>query len=113
MDLCPIGNRINARWFTAILSELPRRPCHSIGTCKTQPGQNETLIMFGITHSVLLLGSIFALVAVVIGWRYYISADAREARRRARSHAPVVSRRRGPSVKLAFDADKSRRRRKH
>jgi len=73
---------------------------------------NAILIMYGITKlSVWLVGSI-ALVAVLFGVRHAFSADAREARRRARSHGPVVSRKRGPSVRLAVDLAKPKRRRK-
>jgi hypothetical protein len=67
--------------------------------------------MSGITQlAVWLVGSI-VLVAVVLGVRHFFSADAREARRRARSHGPVISRKRGPSVRLAVDLDKPKRRR--
>ena len=73
---------------------------------------NAILIMHGITKlSVWLVGSI-VLIAVILGIRHYLSAAAREARRRARSHGPVVSRKRGPSVRLAVDLDKPKRRRK-
>ncbi len=68
--------------------------------------------MFGIANSVLWLVSIVVLVAVIFGGRHYFSADAREARRRARSHGSVVSRRRGPSVRLAVNVNKPKRPRK-
>jgi hypothetical protein len=73
---------------------------------------NAILIMYGITElAVWLVGSI-VLIAVILGVRHSLSADAREARRRARSHGPVVSRKRGPSVRLAVDLAKPKRRRK-
>jgi hypothetical protein len=66
--------------------------------------------MFGIANSVLWLLGIVLLGAVILGLRHYFSADALEARRRARSHGPVVSRKRRPSVTLAVDVDKPKRR---
>lgn len=67
--------------------------------------------MFGIANSFLwLLGGV-VLGAALLGLRNYFSADAREARRRARSHGPVVSRKRGPSVRLAVAVDQPKRRR--
>jgi hypothetical protein len=47
----------------------------------------------------------------VLGWillRRQFSAAARERRRRARSHGPVVSRKQGVSVRLAVKTDKSK-----
>jgi len=70
------------------------------------------LIMFGIVDSVLSLLALVVLAGAVFGLRHYYSANAREARRRARSHGPVVSRKRGPSVRLAVAVDKPKRRRK-
>lgn len=72
---------------------------------------NAILIMYGITKLALWLVGSIVLVAVVLGVRHSFSADAREARRRARSHGPVISRKRGPSVRLAVDLDKPKRRR--
>jgi hypothetical protein len=68
--------------------------------------------MFGIANSVLGLLVIVLLAAFILGLSHYFSADAKEARRRARSHGPVVSRKRGPSVKLAVDVDKPKRKRR-
>ena len=65
--------------------------------------------MFAITNSVLLPASLVVLLAVVLGLRQYFGADAREARRRARSHGPVVSRKRGPAIRLAVEVDKPKR----
>ncbi|MGO8931696.1 MAG: hypothetical protein ACLQU3_32985 [Limisphaerales bacterium] len=44
--------------------------------------------------------------------RGYFSTEARARRRRERSHRPVVSRKQGPTVRLAVDVDKPRRDRK-
>jgi hypothetical protein len=44
--------------------------------------------------------------------RAYFSPDARARRRREKSHRPAVSRRQGPTVRLAVDVDKSKRDRK-
>jgi hypothetical protein len=68
--------------------------------------------MFGIANSVLWPLGIVVLGAVILGLRHHFSADAREARRRARSHRPVVSRKRGMSVRLALEVNKPRRKRK-
>jgi len=68
--------------------------------------------MFGIANSFLWLLGIVLLGAVLLGLRHYYSADAREARRRARSHGPVISRKRGPSVRLGVAVEKPKRRRK-
>lgn len=68
--------------------------------------------MFGIADAVLSLLALVVLAFAVFGLRHYFSSTAREARRRARSHGPVVSRKRGPSVRLAVEVDKPKRRRK-
>jgi len=70
----------------------------------------ESLSMSGIPNSALWLAGVLVLIAVTLGLRRHFSADAREARRRERSHGPVVSRKPGPSVRLAVDAEKSKRR---
>lgn len=44
--------------------------------------------------------------------RGYLNPGAREQRRRARSHRPVISTANRPMVKLAVDADKARTERK-
>jgi hypothetical protein len=75
-------------------------------------GAMRILIMFGIVNSVPWLLGIVVLGAGCLGLRHYFSMNAREARRRARSHGPVVSRKRGPSVRLAVEVAKPERRRK-
>jgi hypothetical protein len=52
-------------------------------------------------------GLLAAAVAVWVLTRYF-SPEARERRRRERSHGKVVSRRRGPRVKLAVKTKKSK-----
>ena len=70
------------------------------------------MIRFGITQLVLLLVSIVVLAGVALGLHHHFSADAREARRRGRSYKQVISRKRGPSVRLAVKGDKPKPRRK-
>lgn len=68
--------------------------------------------MLAIANSVLWF--ISAIVLTVVFWllRGYFSAEAREQRRRARSHKPVISTANRPMVRLAVDADKSKAERK-
>jgi hypothetical protein len=54
-------------------------------------------------------------LGLILGWilfRRHFTPDARERRRRARSHGPVVSRKQGVSVRLAVKTDKARRKRR-
>jgi hypothetical protein len=60
---------------------------------------------------VWLIGIIAFAVAFFL-LRSHFTVEARERRRRAKSHRPVVSRRQGPTVRLAVDVDKPRRDRK-
>jgi hypothetical protein len=69
--------------------------------------------MLDIANAVLWLVGIVVLGAIILGLRRYFSADAREARRCAHSHGPVISRKRGPSVRLAVDVDKPKRNQEH
>ena len=55
---------------------------------------------------VLGFGGCVILAAAVLLLRHRFSAEAREARRRRRSHGKVVSTRRYPMVKLAVEAEK-------
>ena len=52
---------------------------------------------------------ILALSVILVLVRGYFSAEARERRRRDRSHGPVSSRKRGPTVRLAVDVDRPKR----
>ncbi len=70
------------------------------------------LLMLGLADSIPWLLGIVVLVAVILAARHYLSADAREVRRRARSHGAVVSKKHGPSVRLTAKVDKPKRRRK-
>jgi hypothetical protein len=67
--------------------------------------------MADIANAVAWILGLVALVAASFGLRRYFSADAKEARRRARSHGPIVSRKRGPSVRLAVKVDDPKRKR--
>ena len=51
---------------------------------------------------------ITVLIAVTLLVRGHFTAEAREARRRARSHGRVVSKGRGPMVKLAVETEKEK-----
>jgi hypothetical protein len=44
--------------------------------------------------------------------RGHFTAEARGRRRRDKSHRPVISRKQGPTVRLAVDVDKPKRDRK-
>lgn len=68
--------------------------------------------MFAISNTVLWLISALVLTAAFWLLRGYFSAEAREQRRRARSHRPVVSMANRPMVRLAVDAEKSKAERK-
>lgn len=51
-------------------------------------------------------------LALGVGWflaRGHFSAEARARRRRERSHRRVVSRKQGPTVRLAVNVDKPKR----
>ena len=59
----------------------------------------------------LLGGLAFVLVLSVA--RVYFSPEARARRRREKSHKPVISRRSGPTVRLAVKVDEPKRDREH
>jgi hypothetical protein len=65
--------------------------------------------MLAIGNPVLWFMGVAALAVVLFWLRGHFSAEARARRRRDRSHRPVISRKRGPTVKLAVRADKSKR----
>jgi len=48
----------------------------------------------------------------VIGFMAHFSAETRERRRRGKNHRPVISRKQGPTVKLAVNEGKPKRDRK-
>lgn len=64
------------------------------------------LSMFGSGSSVLWLMGLLVLAALFVLVRGHFSAEARERRRRDRSHGPVISRKRGTTVRLAVKVDK-------
>ena len=68
--------------------------------------------MLAIANTVLWLFSAIVITAVFWLLRGYFSAEARELRRRARSHRPVISTANRPMVRLAVDAEKSKSERK-
>jgi hypothetical protein len=68
--------------------------------------------MFAIANTVLWLFSTIVITAVFWLLRGHFSAEAREQRRRARSHRPVISTANRPMVRLAVDAEKSKSERK-
>jgi hypothetical protein len=62
--------------------------------------------MLDLRNPVVCLIGILALALVLFLLRRHFTAEARERRRRAKSHRPVVSRKQGPTVRLAVDVDK-------
>lgn len=60
--------------------------------------------MFEIENPILWLLGVITLGALLILGRRHWNAEARERRRRDRSHGRVVSKSRRPMVKLAVDA---------
>ena len=68
--------------------------------------------MFAIANSILWFSSAIGLAAVFWLLCEHFSAEAREQRRRARSHRPVISTANRPMVRLAVDAEKSKSERK-
>jgi hypothetical protein len=70
------------------------------------------LIMLDAGNPVVwIIGSIAVAIAFVL-LRGQFTAEARERRRRAKSHRRIVSRKPGPTVRLAVDVDKPKRNRK-
>jgi hypothetical protein len=68
--------------------------------------------MFDIKNPVLWMVGIIVIAAIFLFVRRQFNSGVRERRRRDRSHAPVISRKRGPTVRLAVDVDESKRDRK-
>jgi hypothetical protein len=64
--------------------------------------------MFDIGKPVHWLIAVVALAALVFLLRGYFSPDARERRRRERSHRRVISKARRPMVRLAVKTEKAK-----
>ncbi len=62
--------------------------------------------MLDIRNPIVWLIGIIAFCLVFLSLRGRFSAEARERRRRERSHRQVISRKQGPTVKLAVKVDK-------
>jgi hypothetical protein len=63
-------------------------------------------------NPVVWLIGIIALAIVLFLVRGHFNTEARARRRREKSNRPVVSRKQGPTVRLAVDVDKPKRDRK-
>ena len=61
--------------------------------------------MLGIGHPMVWLIGIVAVAGTLLA-RGYFNAEARARRRRERSNRPLISRKRGPTVRLAVKVDK-------
>jgi hypothetical protein len=116
-------------------SRLPH-PCRGEMRLAPSPGPNQTsaaswaalairlkrarlsttpiagLTMLDIRNPILWLIGVIALGVVLFLVRGHFSAEARERRRREKSHRPVISRKQGPTVRLAVDVGKRKRKRK-
>jgi len=68
--------------------------------------------MLDIRNPIFWLTVVIALAVVLFLARGQFSAEARSRRRRQRSHRPVISRKQGPTVRLAVEVDKPKRDRK-
>ena len=68
--------------------------------------------MLDMRNPMLWLIGIIALAALWVLTRGHFSAEARARRRREKSNRPLISRKRGPTVRLAVKVDKSKRDRK-
>jgi hypothetical protein len=68
--------------------------------------------MLDTRNPVVWLIGLTALAIVLFFVRGQFTAEARARRRRERSNRPVVSRRQGPTVRLAVNLDKPKRDRK-
>ena len=65
--------------------------------------------MLDISNPLFWLVVVVVLIGVMSLVRREFGSEARERRRREKSHRPVVSRKQGPSVKLAVEVGKSKR----
>jgi hypothetical protein len=65
--------------------------------------------MLAAASPAVWLTALFGIVALLVLLRRPFSAEVRARRRRDRSHGPVVSRKRSPTVKLAANVDEPKR----
>ena len=65
--------------------------------------------MLGISNSILWPLGVLAVAIVLFLGRGHFTAEARARRRREKSNRPVVSRKQGPTVKLAVNAGHPKR----
>jgi hypothetical protein len=70
------------------------------------------MTMLDTRNPVVWLTGAIALGVVLFLVRDHFNAEARARRRRQRSHRPVVSRKQGPTVKLAVNVDEPKTDRK-
>jgi hypothetical protein len=70
------------------------------------------LTMLDARNPVLWLMGIIAFAVAFFFLRGHFTAEARARRRLEKSHRPVISRKQGPTVRLAVDVDKPKRDRK-
>jgi hypothetical protein len=68
--------------------------------------------MLDARNPVVWLIGIIAFAVAMAFLRGHFTAEARGRRRRDKSHRPVISRKQGPTVRLAVDVDKPKRDRK-
>jgi hypothetical protein len=68
--------------------------------------------MLAARNPVVWLIGIIAFAVAFFLLRGHFTAEARARRRREKSHRPVVSRKQGPTVRLAVDVGKPKRDRK-
>jgi hypothetical protein len=65
--------------------------------------------MLDLRHPIPWLVGVIALGVVLLSVRRHFSPEARERRRRQKSHRSVISRKEGPTVRLAVNAGKPKR----
>jgi hypothetical protein len=68
--------------------------------------------MFNIGNPVLWIIGVPVLGVLLFLLHGHFSAETRERRRRGKSHRPVISRKQGPTVRLAVNKGKPKRDRK-
>ena len=67
--------------------------------------------MFDLDNPILWLAIVLSLAVLGVLARHYLRSEARRRRRRDHSHGSVISRRRGPTIKLAVKVNEPRRKR--